>query len=255
MSTETILDEAKRVCAERQAAYGPPQKNHDMTAALWSVYLGIPISARDVCLLNGLQKVSRDRCGKPKRDNLTDLAGFADNAHRVSAEHIVAGVDPAAPPGRTVDELDDVIRLEGGHNAIGDSLKDLPEVPHEIVAGLTSPPVPGVSVPLKFPIRFAGEVRWGKSLREMPPTETSAGCLVRTYGGTLCAVLGEPDGFGVVTVRIWEGLNSRLPSYNLHWASPDEVTQVLALVRPAAADEAFPRATSSHVAPEHCVRP
>lgn len=49
---------------------------------MWSAYLGKKISARDVCMLNILQKVSRDLHGQ-KFDNLVDIAGYAENAYLV----------------------------------------------------------------------------------------------------------------------------------------------------------------------------
>lgn len=82
-ATETVLEEAQRiVLGARRDDYGTPLENHSRTAALWNAYIGSSIhvlTARDVCMLNILQKVSRDRhC--PKRDNLVDIAGFALNA-------------------------------------------------------------------------------------------------------------------------------------------------------------------------------
>lgn len=80
----SILDEAKvLVHQNRREDYGTPAENHARTAALWSAYLGgITITARDVCMLNILQKVSRDAYNG-KRDNLVDIAGYAENAQLV----------------------------------------------------------------------------------------------------------------------------------------------------------------------------
>lgn len=79
-SPESILAEAARIVdGPRRTDYGTPAENHGRTAALWAAYLGVPITARDVCILNVLQKASRDRHG-PKRDNLVDIAGYARNA-------------------------------------------------------------------------------------------------------------------------------------------------------------------------------
>lgn len=76
----TVLEEAASVVdGPRQADYGHPSINHARTAMMWSAYLGIPVSSRDVCMLNVLQKVSRDR-NRPKRDNPVDIAGWARNA-------------------------------------------------------------------------------------------------------------------------------------------------------------------------------
>lgn len=86
LPTETILQEATRVVdGARQSDYGDPRENHGRTAAMWSGYLGILISPRQVCMMNVLQKCSRD-AHKPKRDNLVDVAGWARNAEMCENE-------------------------------------------------------------------------------------------------------------------------------------------------------------------------
>lgn len=92
---ESILLEAHRlVHGDRGADYGHPLDNHGCTAALWAAYLErrfrlapgtLPLTARDVCWLNIFQKGSRD-ANAPKRDNLTDTAGYAENAHMAADE-------------------------------------------------------------------------------------------------------------------------------------------------------------------------
>lgn len=78
-----ILAEAQSIVdGPRRDDYGPPAVNHARTAALWSAYLGVDISPRQVCMLNILQKVGRD-AHAPKRDNLVDIAGWARNAELV----------------------------------------------------------------------------------------------------------------------------------------------------------------------------
>jgi len=75
-----VLAEAERITTgERRETYGEPTVNHGRTAALWSHYLGRTITARDVCILNILQKISRD-AHRPTHDNLIDIAGYAANA-------------------------------------------------------------------------------------------------------------------------------------------------------------------------------
>ena len=82
----TVLEEAAElVDGPRRHTYGHPRDNHERTAALWSAYLGVPISARQVCMLNALQKVGRD-AHRPWRDNLVDLAGWARNAEMCSED-------------------------------------------------------------------------------------------------------------------------------------------------------------------------
>lgn len=67
------------ICGDRHDHYGPPEVNHERTAKLWSVFLGIPITARQVCYCNVLQKCSREvHCSK--RDTDLDIAGYVANA-------------------------------------------------------------------------------------------------------------------------------------------------------------------------------
>ena len=74
--------------AQRGRDYGTPTENHGCTAAMWSAYVSrrfgidVEITPRDVCMLNALQKISRD-ANRAKRDNLIDLAGYAENADRI----------------------------------------------------------------------------------------------------------------------------------------------------------------------------
>lgn len=83
----TILEDAAAITSEdRMRAYGHPADNHGGTAAMWTAYLGArlnaPLTARDVCLMQVLVKVSRES-NAPKRDNLVDICGYARNAEMV----------------------------------------------------------------------------------------------------------------------------------------------------------------------------
>lgn len=82
---ETILEEAQRlVYGDRQASYGHPYDDYARTARMWEAILGMPpltISPRIACLMMAAVKISRE-VNRPKRDNLTDLAGYAACAHR-----------------------------------------------------------------------------------------------------------------------------------------------------------------------------
>ena len=82
-----ILDEAAHVVnGPRRHYYGHPYENHGCTALLLSAWFErrfgfrVEFTRRDVCMINILQKVSRD-CGTPSHDNLVDIAGWAENAH------------------------------------------------------------------------------------------------------------------------------------------------------------------------------
>lgn len=79
MTPTDVLQGALAAVEARGPVYGRPRDNHGRTAALWSAYLGIEISARQVCFLNILQKISRD-AHRRHFDNIVDIAGYAANA-------------------------------------------------------------------------------------------------------------------------------------------------------------------------------
>jgi hypothetical protein len=75
-----LLDEARSIVGgSRHVAYGNPKDNHTRTAAMWSAFLGVPVSPRQVCYMNILQKCSREAHWS-QRDNDLDCAGYAANA-------------------------------------------------------------------------------------------------------------------------------------------------------------------------------
>ena len=83
--TSILHDAYQAVHGDRNRDYGHPRTNHTATAELWRAWvkrkygLDVPFDARAVCWMNILQKASRD-ANAPKRDNLTDTAGYAENA-------------------------------------------------------------------------------------------------------------------------------------------------------------------------------
>lgn len=84
MSSETILEEAGRlVHGDRGDDYGHPADDFERVGKIWGAILGIdPVPARLVALcLVGL-KLSR-QSNKPKRDNLVDIAGYAETASMI----------------------------------------------------------------------------------------------------------------------------------------------------------------------------
>jgi hypothetical protein len=84
--SETILEEAQRlVHGDRQAAYGHPIEDFTRTAAIWSAILGAPVTAEQVGLCMIGVKISR-QCNTPKRDNMTDAAGYAETVQMVVEE-------------------------------------------------------------------------------------------------------------------------------------------------------------------------
>jgi len=73
---ETIAIEAiNLVTGDRQKAYGHPSKNFEDTARLWSVILGIEVTAQQVALCMVQVKLAREIFA-PKRDNLVDAMGY-----------------------------------------------------------------------------------------------------------------------------------------------------------------------------------
>jgi hypothetical protein len=82
---ETILEEAQRlVHGNRGADYGHPIDDYTRTGRMWGAILGIgDIDPRVCCLMMAAMKVSRE-VNKHKRDNLTDLAGYAECADMVA---------------------------------------------------------------------------------------------------------------------------------------------------------------------------
>lgn len=74
---KTVLEEASQIVnGARQSDYGTPERNIGCIAKMWSSYLGVNISPRDVCSMMILLKVSRE-VNAPKRDNAVDIAGYA----------------------------------------------------------------------------------------------------------------------------------------------------------------------------------
>jgi len=71
-----ILDEVKEVLKEREAnAYGPAGDMFEKIGLMWTNYLGISISSRDVAIMMTLLKIARENY-KSKRDNFVDAIGY-----------------------------------------------------------------------------------------------------------------------------------------------------------------------------------
>lgn len=86
-----LLEAARLVDGDRQAAYGHPRDNHGATAEMWRTYIkrrygiDVPLDAYDVCWMHVFEKGIRD-ANMRKRDNLTDGCGYLENASRTEAE-------------------------------------------------------------------------------------------------------------------------------------------------------------------------
>lgn len=84
--TETICAEAERlVYGPRSEDYAHPFDDYECTAALWSAILGTPVSAEQAILCMIAVKLSRES-RHHKRDNVVDIAGYAECLQRVHDE-------------------------------------------------------------------------------------------------------------------------------------------------------------------------
>jgi hypothetical protein len=89
--SRTVLDEAAELTlGARQRDYDHPLPNHERIALLWNAYLECRpqyetfcrLSAEDVARMMVLLKIARD-VFTPKRDNLTDICGYARCIERI----------------------------------------------------------------------------------------------------------------------------------------------------------------------------
>lgn len=126
MSEPSILDEAKAVLADRRARVDDPQGNFARIAAIWSVVFGHPVTPKQVALAMIGVKLGRE-CYRPWRDNLVDLAGYAQCADELDrreetrnepteAEHVAATAGGDGQGGRVDEERP---RDAGEGNCVG----------------------------------------------------------------------------------------------------------------------------------------
>jgi hypothetical protein len=73
--TQVLRQAETLINGERQAHYGPPQKNFAVIADMWTAYIGHPITSADVCNMMALLKVARLRNGA-HYDSSVDGAGY-----------------------------------------------------------------------------------------------------------------------------------------------------------------------------------
>ena len=84
-SGSVLLEAEGLVHGDRQASYGHPLDDFTRTAAMASALFGWDMKAEDVGMFLALVKLSRQR-NHPKRDNMTDLAGYAETVQMVIDE-------------------------------------------------------------------------------------------------------------------------------------------------------------------------
>ncbi len=61
---------------ERESDYGDVRENHERIAALWSAYLGYPVTAHQVAMCMSLLKISRLKNTPTHSDSYEDLSGY-----------------------------------------------------------------------------------------------------------------------------------------------------------------------------------
>lgn len=85
---KSILIEAESlVHGDRNESYGHPLDDFRRTAKMWSAILGIEVRPEQVGLCMIAVKLSRE-CHAHKRDNLVDIAGYAETVQWASDERI-----------------------------------------------------------------------------------------------------------------------------------------------------------------------
>jgi hypothetical protein len=76
-TTTDILEEARELIrGDRAESYGEARASFERIAALWSIYKGVTITAKDVADMMILLKISRS-VTSPKHDNWVDIIGYA----------------------------------------------------------------------------------------------------------------------------------------------------------------------------------
>ena len=83
---DVLIAAEKCVCGDREQDYGAPERNFEVIAAFWEIYiknkcLGAPadieLLPEDVAAMLALLKIARITSGHAKADNWVDLAGYA----------------------------------------------------------------------------------------------------------------------------------------------------------------------------------
>jgi hypothetical protein len=86
--TESILSEAERIVnGDRQADYSDPVANFKRIAEIASAIMAKDITAEECCIVMIAVKLARENY-KHKRDNLVDLAGYAEILNRIKESEV-----------------------------------------------------------------------------------------------------------------------------------------------------------------------
>lgn len=83
---KSILTEAHDVIyGDREQTYGSPDKNLQIIADLWTIYLERAITVDDVCNMMILLKVARLKNQPTHHDSQVDICGYAALMERVQS--------------------------------------------------------------------------------------------------------------------------------------------------------------------------
>lgn len=78
MKRNEVLQKADAITSgDREQDYGSPENNFARIAMMWSAYLGVTVSAKDVAAMMISVKLARIASGNAKDDNWIDIAGYA----------------------------------------------------------------------------------------------------------------------------------------------------------------------------------
>ena len=77
------------VIDRRMQVYGRPTIAFSEIAEMWSVYLGVPISAYQVTILMILMKIVRSKTSPDYSDHIDDIKGYADLFEKVMGEDLI----------------------------------------------------------------------------------------------------------------------------------------------------------------------
>lgn len=83
---EFLKDAEKCICGDRDRDYGNPAGSFGLISKLWSAYMGIEFTAKDVAILMALLKVARCKYSN-KTDSFIDGAGYFACAGEVATEN------------------------------------------------------------------------------------------------------------------------------------------------------------------------
>ena len=81
---ESVTEEAQRITTrDRRDDYGHPYDDFGLVAALWSPLLGVDVTREQVGLCMIQLKIAREAF-RPKRDNRTDICGYANTLQMIA---------------------------------------------------------------------------------------------------------------------------------------------------------------------------